>query len=126
LEVEFTDTALNDYLRSRHAKYDPVVRFAPDQVQVKMTYQLLGAPVPITALGHLSIEDGKRLVFHAEHVDQSLINQPGFGERFVEDRINPLLDLGRIEFPAHLDGVQVFAGRLKAIGAANIPREGDN
>jgi len=123
LQVEFTDEALNDYLRAYHARYDPTVRFDTDQVEVSLTYPFLGVPTPIRATGRFVIREGRQLLFDAEKADVSFINQPGFGERFVEDRVNPLVDLGRIDFPARLDNVQILPGRLRASGTAAITRQ---
>jgi hypothetical protein len=122
LQIEFTDAALNNYLRAYHARYNPEVRFEPGRVRVKMVYSFLGTPTPIQAVGRFEVVEGKQLVFRAEQADVSFINQPGFGERFVEDRVNPLLDVTRIDFPARLESVQVLEGRLKAHGTAAIPR----
>lgn len=123
LQVEFTDEALNNYLRGFHARYDPTVRFSKDQVSVEVTYPFLGAPTEIHATGRLVIREGRQLLFDAEKADVSFINQPGFGERFVEDRVNPLFDLSRIDFPARLESVQLLPGRLRAYGTAAITRQ---
>jgi hypothetical protein len=123
LDVEFTDDALNKYLREYHARYDPDVQFSLDRVSVKMVYPFLGKPTTIRATGRLVLKDGQQLLFDADSADVSFLNQPGFGERFVEDRVNPLLDLRRIDFPARLEEVQVFEGRIRAHGSAQIPRE---
>lgn len=123
LQVEFTDDALNEYLAAYQARYQPSVRFEPDRVHVRMVYGFLGTPTPISAVGRFQVEDGVRLVFDAEKVDLSLINQPGFGERFVEERVNPLLDMTEIDFPARLESVTVLDGRIRACGSATIPRD---
>lgn len=123
LQVEFTDESLNSYLRGRHARYDPKVRFGEDQINVSVTYPFLGAPTVINATGRLVIREGRQLLFDAEKADVSFINQPGFGERFVEDRVNPLVDLGRIDFPARLESVQLLPGRMRAYGTAAITRQ---
>jgi len=123
LEVEFSDTALNNYLKTYQARYNPEVTFEPDRVRVRMVYEFLGTPVPIRAVGRFKIEEGRRLLFDAESADMSFQNTPGFGEKFVEDRVNPLLDLSRIDFPARLDEIQVMQGRIRAHGSASIPNE---
>ena len=41
----------------------------------------------------------------------------------MEDRVNPLLDLGRIDFPARLESVQVEQGRIRAEGSAALRKE---
>lgn len=123
LQIEFTDQALNEYLARYQARYDPAVRFEDGRVHVRMLYGFLGKPAPISGVGRFEIQDGIRLIFKAEKVDFSLINQPGFGERFVEERVNPLLDLEEIDFPARLESVTVLPGRLRAHGSATIPRD---
>lgn len=116
LEVEVTDTALNEYLRTYHARYDPEIRCEQGRVNVRIVYPFLGKPTPIRAIGRFVIREGRQLLFDAETVDLSFIDQPGFGEQFVEDRVNPLLDLGRIDFPARLETVEVLPGRIRAHG----------
>jgi hypothetical protein len=123
LELEFTDTALNEYLAKYEKKYDPVLHFHPDRVDVKMLYPFLGKPTPISGSGRLVVEEATRLVFKADKVDLSFLNKPGFGEKFVEDRINPLLDMSEIQFPARLESVTVMEGRIRAHGSASIPRD---
>lgn len=116
LEVEVTDAALNEYLRKYHARYDPEIRFEPGRVSVRIVYPFLGKPTPIRAAGRFIIREGRQLLFDAETVDLTFIDQPGFGEQFLEDRVNPLLDLGRIDFPARLETVEVLTGRIRAHG----------
>jgi hypothetical protein len=123
LEVEFSDGALNRYLQEHHGRYKPEIHFAPDLVNVRMVYPFLGEPTPIRATGRLLIREGRQLLFDAETATVSFIDQPGFGERFVEDRVNPLLDLSRIDFPARLESVQVLQGRIRAHGTAALTSE---
>lgn len=123
LEIQFSEQALNEYLQVHEARFKPHVEFLQDQVRVQMVYNFLGKPTPIKALGHFVIQEGRRLLFRADSADVAFLNTPGFGERFVEDRINPLLDLSRIEFPARLESIQVLRGRIIAQGSAAIPRE---
>ncbi len=123
LSVTFTERAFNDYLQLRHARYDPVVGFEDGTVRVRITYPFLGKPTVIRAVGRLVVQDQQRLVFDADSVDTSFLNAPRFGEKFVEDRVNPLLDLARIGFPARLEGVDVLRGRVRARGVAVIPPE---
>ncbi len=127
LVIEFTDQALNDYLQARRARYEPRVRFGHDRVEVALTYPFLGKPTPLTAAGHFRIEDGKRLVFVATEAQVPFLpNQPEFQHKFVEERVNPLLDLGRIEFPARLDSIRLSPGLLTAQGSAVVPRPPDS
>jgi len=125
LEVEFTDKALNEYLQATFARYNPEVRFEPDAVYVRITYPFLGQPTVITARGRFHIQEGRKLLFDAETADVSFLNQPGFAERFVEDRVNPLLDIERFDFPARLESVQVLQGRVRAYGTAALRKELD-
>jgi hypothetical protein len=120
LELEFTEAAVNGYLTKFQARYAPTVRFEADRVRVSLVYPFLGKPTPIQATGHFTIQEGRRLLFVAESADLSFLNRPGFGEKFVEDRVNPLLDLRRVGFPARLESVQVLPGRLRARGTAAI------
>jgi hypothetical protein len=126
LHIEFTDAALNSYLRRRKARYEPVVTFLPGEVQVRATYLFLGKPTPMSASGTFQIRDGTRLVFTATSANVPFLpaDQPDFSARFVEERLNPLLDLGKLEFPARLVNVELLAGRVKAHGSAALPREG--
>jgi hypothetical protein len=123
LEVEFTDAALNDYLKENTPRFEPEVRFTPDVVTAKIVYPFLGIPTPISATGAFEIREGRLLYFRADKADVTFLNTPGFGERFIEDRINPLLDLSRIDFPARLESIQVFQGRIRARGSAAIRQE---
>lgn len=123
LELELTETAVNDYLRTYQARYDPELHFGPNELGVKMTYQFLGKPTRIGAVGRFIIKDGVQLHFDAREATISFLNQPGFGERFVEDRVNPLLDLARVKFPAKLESVEILEGRLRARGTATLPSQ---
>ncbi len=123
LEVEFTDAALNAYLQKREAQYDPVLRFETDRVRVRMQYPFLGKPIQVTATGSFDIEEGRRLLFRAEEARVPFIlpTDPHAATRFVEQQLNPLLDLGRLEFPARLESVQLLPERLRAVGTAALP-----
>jgi hypothetical protein len=99
------------------------VELDPDRVTVRMLYPFLGTPTPIRATGRFFVREGRTLLFDAESADVSFINQPGFGERFVEDRVNPLLELDRLDFPARMESVQILDGRIRAWGSAALPRE---
>ena len=123
LEISFTDAALNRYLRVHQARYDPEIVFEPDRVRVKIVYPFLGVPTTIRAEGTFLIREGRQLLFDADKADVSFLDQPGFGEKFVEDRVNPILDMSRIDFPARLESVQLLQGRIKAYGTAALPRE---
>lgn len=120
LEIQLTEQALNDYLDTYHARYNPEVRLNGDRVYVHMVYNFLGAPTTLRANGRFYVQEGTRLVFDAEAADVSFINTPGFGEKFIEDRVNPLLDLKHIEFPARLESVEIRDGRIRARGTAHI------
>lgn len=120
VEIHFTEQALNDYLDTYHSRYQPEVRLNGDRVHVHMVYNFLGKPTTLVASGRFLVQDGTRLVFDADTADVSFINTPGFGEKFVEDRVNPLLDLSRIDFPARLESVEIRDGRIRAKGTAHI------
>lgn len=123
LEVEVTEKALNDYLKAYQARYEPDLKLEADRVTAAMTYKFLGKPTRIQATGKFVIQEGRRLLFDADQADVSFLNTPGFGEKFVEDRLNPVLDLAGLEFPARLETVQILPGRLRARGTAAIRQE---
>jgi hypothetical protein len=121
LEIEFTEAALNEYLKTYQSRYQPEVRFEPGRLRVQVTYRFLDLPTRINAVGRFRIVEGRQLLFDAEEADVSFLNTPGFGEKFVEDRVNPLLDLRSIDFPARLESVEVLQGRIRARGTASLP-----
>lgn len=121
LELELSEADVNQYLATYQARYHPEVSLKPDELLVKMTYPFLGSPTHLRAAGKFAIKNDTQLVFDARTADVSFLNKPGFGERFVEDRVNPLLDLGRVKFPARLESVQILEGRLRAKGIAILP-----
>jgi hypothetical protein len=123
LQVEFAESAVNQSLQAYLSRYEPEVRFEPDRVRVRLTYPFLGVPSTVRAAGRLRIEEGRRLLFEADEAEVSFISQPGLAKRFVEDRVNPLLDLSRIDFPARLESVRILQGRLEARGTASLRRE---
>jgi hypothetical protein len=126
LEVEVTDQALTAYLKQNLPRYEPELHFEPDRVHVRMTYRFLGSPTPIEASGQLLIQEGRRLLFSPDEARVPFILDPESARRFVSDRINPLLDFSRFDFPARLESVQVLQGRLKAHGTAALESESRN
>ena len=123
MEVELSDAALNDYLRERGTRYNPLVVFHRNSVTLTMTYQLLGQDVPVIAKGHLEVEDRSRIMFRADEVNLRLLDMPGFNEQFIEDRVNPLLDVSKLELPLKLDSVRLDPGRAFIHGSATIGGE---
>jgi hypothetical protein len=123
LEIEFTEEALNDYLKAYHGRNQPEVRLTPDQIAVRLTYRFLGAPTLLKATGRLVIREGRQLLFDADAAEVPFIQEPPEAMEYVEQRVNPLLDLGRIDFPARLETVQILAGRVRAHGTAAIRTE---
>lgn len=121
LELELSEANINQYLADYQGRYQPQVTLRPDELQVKMVYPFLGAPTQIEAVGKFVIKNDTQLIFDARTANVSFLNKPGFGERFVEDRVNPLVDLGRVKFPARLESVQILQGRLRAKGIAVLP-----
>jgi hypothetical protein len=123
LEVEFTQEALERYLQTSLSKYDPHVELAADQIHVRITQKFLGSPAVIRASGRLVVQEGRQLRFDAEQASVPFIEDPAFSERYVEDRVNPILDISRMGFPARLESVQVLPGRVRARGSAAIRQE---
>jgi len=123
IEVELTDRDLNAYLAARRTRYQPRVTFLQDVGALKMTYRFLGKDVPISARGHLEVEAGERLMFRADTVNLKLLDAPGFNERFVEDRINPLLDLSKLDLPLKLESARMEPGRVIIHGSAILGGE---
>jgi hypothetical protein len=121
LELELSESDINQYLATHQARYKPQLTLGPGELRVNMVYPFLGTPTRIEAVGKFVIKNDVQLLFDARTADVSLLNQPGFGERFVEDRVNPLVDLGRAKFPAKLESVQILQGRLRAKGTAVLP-----
>jgi hypothetical protein len=121
LELELSEADVNQYLATYQSRYSPQITLGPDELQVKMAYPFLGTPTRIEAAGKFVIKNDTQLLFDARTANVSFLNQPGFGERFVEDRVNPLVDLGRVRFPARLESVQILQGRLRAKGTAVLP-----
>lgn len=120
LELEFGEEALNQYLQAYHARYQPEIHLLPDRVSVKMVYKLLGAPTPLSASGRLVVEEGSRLVFAADSAEVPFITDPAFARRFIQDRVNPVLDLGNIDFPARIESLVISQGKVAARGSASI------
>jgi hypothetical protein len=120
LELEFGEVALNQYLQTYHARYQPEIHLLPDRVNVRIVYKLLGKPTPLSATGRLVVEEGQRLMFAAESAEVPFIQDPAFARRFVQDRVNPILDLGNIDFPARIESVVVSQGKIAARGSASI------
>lgn len=126
LELEIAEEPLNRYLRNYHGRYQPSIRLHPDRVEAGIVYGVLGPPAPMKAIGRLEVEEGKRLLFRAESAEVPLITDLAFACRFVEERVNPVLDLTEVEFPARLESVQVLAGRLRAHGSASLRQRLDD
>ena len=125
LEVELTEEALNRYLRTYQAELEPELRFEPGVVHASVLSKFLGLPVRLKASGRLLVREGKQLIFDADSADLSILARPEQDEeRLLEERLNPLLDLSKLELPARLESVEIGADRLRARGSAAIPRTG--
>lgn len=125
IRVEVTEVDINRYLSSRHARHEPEVKLLPGAIVASIRSPLRGASSRVTATGRLLVEEGLRLVFRADEVDLELLDVPGFSERYVEERINPLVDLSKLKYPARLNELVVMKGLVRVRGAVALPEKAD-
>src|SRR2546422_555014 len=121
LVIHLTEAALNDYLRRQHPKSPTEVVFHDGTVTLKGTMRLLGVPTPVETSGRLEIADGTRVEYRADTVRFSADSAPGTGAEYIEKRLNPLLDVTRLNLPIRLNGIEVQPGRLVVRGTASLP-----
>lgn len=125
LRVELTEADINRYLRSRHARHEPQVTLLPGEIVAAVRSPLGGSSSRVTARGRLLVEEGLRLIFRADEVDFELLDVPGFSERYVEERINPLVDLSELKYPARLNELVIMKGLVRVRGAAALPEKAE-
>jgi hypothetical protein len=121
LVVQLTQTALNDYLRRQQPDSQPEVVLNDGTVTLKGMFRWLGVPTPIETTGRLTIVDRVRLEFRAETVRVAADPMSGIGAEYIEKRLNPLLDVQRLNLPIRLDTITSESGRLVVRGTAHLP-----
>jgi hypothetical protein len=121
LVIHLTEAALNDYLRRQHPNSQPVVHLNDGTVTLKGTLRLLGLPTPIETEGRLEVVERTRLEFRASSVRLAIDPIPGIGREYVENQLNPLVNVARLKLPLRLDSVQIQCGRMIVRGAAYLP-----
>jgi hypothetical protein len=119
--VRISEASLNQYLERAQARHRARVLLRDGFVTLFGTLRVLAAEVPIEARGRLEIEAGERLLFRADQVVAPDLRLPGSGASLVERRLNPLVDLRRIDWPIRLVAVHVVSGSATLEGALTLP-----
>jgi len=120
LAVEFSEAGLNRYLREHHGRYQPELTVLDGTVRATILYRIAGTPAPIAAVGRLVVVDHQRLDFRAEQVETPLPIHPDSARSLLEEIVNPIVDLRRIDWPLRLDTVRVEQGRIMVHGSATV------
>jgi hypothetical protein len=121
LEIQITEPALNNYLSRQHPDNRPEIRLDSGRVTLKGTMRLLGIDTPLITTGWLAVVDHTRVEFRAESVRLATNPIPGIGTEYVENHLNPLLNVTRLDLPLRLDEIEVQPGRLIVRGSAHLP-----
>lgn len=123
LAVELTEAALNDYLSRERPQDAAQVTLREGEMTLKGILRLLGTPVPVEARGSLVITDGRQLNFRAREVHAPSVPLSDGGAKFVERQVNPLIDVGRLQWPVRLDAARLLPGKVVLEGSLDLPRQ---
>jgi len=123
LAVEITEAALNEYLAKVRASEEARVTLHEGEVTLHGVLRLLGTPVPVETRGPVEIAGGRQLVFRAREVHAPSLQLPDGGSAFVERQVNPLVDVGRLDWPVRLDAVHVHPEKILLVGSLDLPRQ---
>jgi hypothetical protein len=125
LEIRFSQQALNDYLKRQHPESQPEITLNHGSVTLTGYLDLLGVPTPLTTTGRLEVVDHEKLIYRAETVQ--LTRDParaedagGIGPDYVEKHLNPLLNVGHLHLPLHLDAIEIEPGHLVVQGSVYL------
>lgn len=122
IRLDLDEAAVNRYLADNHPRHEATVDLESGHIHASIRYPPEPGGARISATGRLLIEEGVRVIFRADKVSFSLLQAPGFGERFVEQRVNPILDLSKMRFPTRLTDLTVFDDALRISGGINQPQ----
>lgn len=123
--VQISEASLNEYLARARSRNQARVSFRDGSVTLFGNLRVLAAEVPIETSGRLEIAAGQQLLFRAEQVVAPDLRLPGTGAEFVERRVNPLVDLRRLQWPIRLEAVHVADGAATLEGSLTLPESED-
>lgn len=126
LAVEFTEEGLNRYLREHHSRYRPALTVLDGAVRASILYRIAGTAAPLAAVGRLVVVERQRLEFRADQVETPLSLHPDSARGLLEEIVNPIVDLRRIDWPLRLDTVRVERGRIMVHGSATVRQRLEN
>ena len=107
-----TQDALGRVLATHSGVRDAAVRVAPRRVTLSATVSLLGAPVPLSAEGRLSLRGTTGVDLILDQVMVAGVALPEALRRQVTDAVNPILDAHMLPFGLRLVRIQVDEGKV--------------
>src|SRR5262249_14403433 len=109
------------YVRARSSLLREVqVIFVPGAVRVKASPGMLGIGAPVEVEGRPLLGGETAIAFDASRVAVLHLGLPEFALRRLEERINPLVDLGGLPFPLRLSEVRVEKDKAVVAGSATL------
>jgi hypothetical protein len=115
-EAVISEKSLNEYL-ARTRSDSMKVELLDDRMVVLARPTVLRVPVNVRLTGHL-VTSGLHLVFRIDQLQVIGVSAPSVAADMVEDRINPVLDLGQLDFVPRVKSLAMEPGAIKIAGSA--------
>ncbi|MBI2843296.1 MAG: DUF2993 domain-containing protein [Armatimonadetes bacterium] len=117
-EAIASERSLNEYLAATRPD-EARVELLDGSMIVRARPRVLGIPASVILTGRLAPR-GEKLDFEVEHLEFVGLNTPAVAVEVVENRINPILDLGEMGFEPELESAKIAAGAVTITGKAHL------
>lgn len=118
-----TEPSLNKYLReTRPDLKDLKIDLRSSQMLVHTRPAAYKLSASVDLLGKLQIASSRLLNFKVNRLTVAGLKTPQFAANYVEDKINPVLDVVSFGFPAKLQSVNVTPEKVTLNGTADLSK----
>lgn len=117
--LSLTQDSINAYLPQKIKEYPNLkVELKNDLVIINTNKKVWMFDVPIKVSGILEAEKQKKVNFRCSEFSVSGLNLPYFFRKYLEDRVNPLVDLTEMKIITNILNIKILENKLQIEGNA--------
>ena len=121
-DASVSERSLNEYL-SRTREDRMRVELLDHRMMVWAEPKILVTTVGVKLTGRLK-PSGSKIDFAVDQLQVIGLNAPTIAKRAVEEKINPVMDLGHLQFTPEIEAVEMMPGVVRIKGTARLNGQG--